>query len=99
MTKAVLREKLAWYPTINYDLCLTDLGCLNSCPNDVFGWDRESRRPMVLRPINCSPGCDICLQGCRAGAISLPDRFQWRLALRRFRGEPAPSTENLHLIK
>ncbi len=96
---AYLREGLRWFPTINYSLCRADLGCLNSCPNDVFGWDRESRRPFVLDPHNCSPGCDICLQGCTRGAISLPTREQWLAALRRLRTQGAPSQDQPHRIK
>ncbi len=94
-----LREVLRWFPTINYARCHSDLTCFNSCPNDVFGWDSESRRPFVLDPHNCSPGCDICLRNCANGAISLPTREQWRAALRRLRAQGETIHDPAHRIK
>ncbi len=92
MTKpSTLRKKLAWFPTINYNVCIMDLACVNYCPHDVFDWDPETGRPVVVRPDNCVPGCDICAEGCKKHAISLPTKESVRAALRQVRGEARPS--------
>jgi NAD-dependent dihydropyrimidine dehydrogenase PreA subunit len=81
----MLREKFPWFPSIDYSACVADLECLNSCPYDVFKWDSETGRPVVAHPYRCLPGCDICVQNCRAGGISLPSKREWRAALRKLR--------------
>ena len=80
-------EKLPWFPTINYDLCISDLRCLLFCPHDVFEWDRKTGRPIVAWPYNCVPGCDQCARDCAAGALTLPSKREFRAALRRLRAE------------
>jgi NAD-dependent dihydropyrimidine dehydrogenase PreA subunit len=81
------REKLSWFPTINYDVCISDLTCLNFCSYDVFEWDEDTGRPIVAHPYRCVPGCQSCAETCRAKAISLPSKEEFRARLRRLRGE------------
>jgi len=85
--------KLPWFPTINYDLCRSDLGCLLFCSQDVFDWDKETGRPIVARPSNCVPGCDLCAQDCVNGAVTLPSKTKVRAMIRKLRAEarkPSP---------
>lgn len=86
----IAREKLPWYPRIDYRHCLQDLDCMNFCPHGVFEWDPESRRPIVAHPFNCVPGCTSCAEECRVKAITLPTGEQIRAALRRLRRQHAP---------
>jgi NAD-dependent dihydropyrimidine dehydrogenase PreA subunit len=81
------REKLAWFPWINYDICLSDLECLNYCQYDVFEWETPTGRPIVAHPYSCLPGCDDCAQRCKAQAISLPSKEELLTALNKFRSE------------
>ena len=81
-----LRAKIPWFPTIDADLCRRDLQCLNFCPHDVFEWDPNTGQPRVAHPLRCLPGCEICLQGCDTGAISLPSGEEVLLALKKLRG-------------
>lgn len=81
-----LREKIPWYPTIDADLCRADLRCLNFCPYEVFEWDANTGQPVVAHPFRCLPGCEICLDGCDAAAITLPSKQEIQVALRRLRG-------------
>lgn len=30
------REKIPWYPRIDYDKCIDCLSCVNFCPHDVY---------------------------------------------------------------
>lgn len=81
------REKLPWFPTINYDVCTSDLVCLNFCPHEVYEWDADTGQPIVAHPNNCVPGCDSCAQLCKAQAITFPSKEEFRKALRRLRDE------------
>ncbi|MBZ5513396.1 MAG: ferredoxin family protein [Acidobacteriia bacterium] len=81
------REKLPWFPTMNPEVCLRDLDCLNFCPYGVFAYDAETGRPFVAHPYSCVPGCDMCAQLCRGGGITLPSRAEFRAILRRLRAE------------
>ena len=79
------REKLPWFPKINYHCCVKDLDCMNFCPHEVFEWDPVSRRPILAHPNNCVPGCSACAERCRMKAITLPTGEEIRAALRRLR--------------
>jgi NAD-dependent dihydropyrimidine dehydrogenase PreA subunit len=88
-----LRERFPWFPTIDSAACRADLQCLNFCPHDVFEWDAKTGRPFVAHPFSCLPGCDICLEDCDTGAISLPTKHQVQDALKKLRGtEDKPYT-------
>jgi NAD-dependent dihydropyrimidine dehydrogenase PreA subunit len=81
-----LRGKFPWYPTLDPGACRQDLQCLNYCPHDVFEWDPQTGRPFVAHPVRCLPGCDICLQSCDTGAISLPTKHEFQITLKNLRG-------------
>jgi NAD-dependent dihydropyrimidine dehydrogenase PreA subunit len=83
------REKIPWYPTINYDACINDQECLNFCKNDVLSLDAESGRVVVTQPNNCVVGCDSCAQICPVDAIAFPDKEELRITLRWLREEGA----------
>jgi NAD-dependent dihydropyrimidine dehydrogenase PreA subunit len=68
----VPREKIPWYPTINYDACIHDRECIEFCKNDVFDWDEVLGVPIVARPNNCVVGCDACAKICPVGGDQLP---------------------------
>jgi NAD-dependent dihydropyrimidine dehydrogenase PreA subunit len=91
-----LREKLPWFPTLDPNACRMELECLNSCPHDVFEWDAKSGRPIVAHPLRCSPGCNICTEVCDAGAISLPTKGEFQVAMRKLRNSAErPDTSRL----
>jgi len=81
------RERLPWFPTINSDVCLADLECLNFCPADVFDWDPATGKPVVARPFDCIPGCRSCAEMCKGKGISLPGKKEVAAALKRIRAE------------
>ena len=98
------RERLPWFPTINYEVCLFDLECLNFCPAGVFDWDPATSKPVVARPFDCIPGCRSCAQNCKAKGISLPGKKQVAAALKRIRAEdglssPAGEGQGLTLLQ
>lgn len=83
----VPREKLTWFPTINYEACLGDRTCYDFCHNDVFVWDPVNERPTVQNPLNCVLGCESCAPLCPTEAITFPDKDELRATLRRLREE------------
>jgi NAD-dependent dihydropyrimidine dehydrogenase PreA subunit len=90
------RERFPWFPTINCEVCLADLECLNFCPAGVFDWDPATGKPLVARPFDCIPGCRICAENCKANGISLPGKKEVAAALKRIRAEeglPSPREE------
>jgi NAD-dependent dihydropyrimidine dehydrogenase PreA subunit len=91
------RERFPWFPTIHREECLLDLECLNFCPAGVFDWDPATGNPVVVRPLDCIPGCRTCAENCKARCISLPSKKQVAAALKRIRAEegidPSPRPE------
>jgi len=84
---SIPREKIPWFPTIDYDLCSGDQECLKFCRNGVFVWDEKAARTLVANPYGCVVGCDACTKICSAGAITFPDKEELRGTLRRLRAE------------
>ena len=65
-----LREKVAWYPTINPEKCVKCGMCMN-CGKSVFDWTEDGAR--VTRPYACVVGCTTCANLCMNSAITFPD--------------------------
>ena len=76
MTKLrdVPREKIPWYPTIDYDKCTGCLACVRFCKNGVYTTEGNPERPVVLNPYNCVVGCSSCANVCPSGAVVFPSR-------------------------
>ncbi len=86
------REKIPWFPTVEYELCTGDQECFNFCKNDVFAWDEENKHPIVQNPYNCVVGCQACINVCPAEAIHFPSKQDLRETLRRLRAEMQPAS-------
>ena len=82
MQSSVPREKISWFPKIDFDACIGDQECVTFCKNDVFVWDELKNRAEVIRPFNCVVGCDACSQMCPADAISFPSKEEPRRTIR-----------------
>jgi len=67
------REKIPWYPRIDYEGCVGCGLCFLTCSGrNVFDWDFERNRPVVARPYNCMIGCNTCANLCPRDAIAFP---------------------------
>jgi NAD-dependent dihydropyrimidine dehydrogenase PreA subunit len=87
MTVDIPKERIAWFPTIDYGICTADRACLDFCHNDVFHWNEAEARVEVVNRDNCVLGCTSCAQICPVEAISFPDKEELRQTLRRLRAE------------
>jgi NAD-dependent dihydropyrimidine dehydrogenase PreA subunit len=76
------REKIPWFPTIDYDACTGDRECLEFCKNNVFSWDEVLGHPLVENPYNCVLGCNACAQICPVEAIHFPTKEELRQTIR-----------------
>jgi len=74
----VPRSKIPWYPTINYEKCLSCGKCVNHCKHDVYGVEEKQgkRMPFVKNPDNCIVYCDSCDDICPSDAISHPSKLE-----------------------
>ncbi len=65
------REKIDWFPEIDYSQCVKCGMCMN-CGRKVYNWTDAG--PLVKHPYDCVPGCTTCAVLCMKDAISFPDR-------------------------
>lgn len=68
------QEKASWFPTIDPELCLGDMVCVDFCRNDVFAFQEESFKAVVQNAYNCILGCDACATICPGEAIRFPEK-------------------------
>ncbi len=87
MNLDIPRERVSWFPTIDYDLCTGDRVCLDFCKSDVFRWNEAEARVEVVNLNNCVLGCTTCAQICAVEAISFPDKEELLRTIRRLRAE------------
>ena len=80
------REKIPWWPVINYDTCAGCQECYEFCPNDVFDWDdNDGQHPVVARPTNCVVFCKSCARICSMEAIQFPEKEEIVALIRELR--------------
>ena len=74
--KGIPREKIPWYPTINYDKCVCCVKCVDYCKLGVFGTIKKygKKEPLVSNPNNCVVLCKGCQDICPSDAISHQSR-------------------------
>jgi NAD-dependent dihydropyrimidine dehydrogenase PreA subunit len=74
----IKRKDILWYPTIDDNKCTGCGLCVVTCSEkrNVFGYDPEKRKAVVLFPNNCMVGCNNCQVACMWNAITFPDFSQ-----------------------
>ena len=68
----VLREKIDWHPTVEYELCIGCGICVLGCGTNVYAFDFDKNKPLVVAHLKCKVGCVTCANTCPAHAISFP---------------------------
>jgi NAD-dependent dihydropyrimidine dehydrogenase PreA subunit len=62
--------EISYGPIIDYGLCDGCGECYESCPMDVFGWDKENKRPTLAHVAECRVCC-VCEGVCPQVAIDV----------------------------
>ena len=85
--KGISREKIPWYPTIDYAKCVSCGKCVDYCKLDAYSFEEsgERQRPVVKKPYNCVILCEGCQDICLSGAISHPSRKETVDIIRKLR--------------
>ncbi len=85
----VPRNKIAWYPTIDLEKCVSCGKCLEYCKHDVYGFQEKQgvRKPFVKNADNCIVYCNGCDAVCPSGAISHPSKIETGTIISKLRKE------------
>ena len=77
------REKIPWFPTIDFSKCVGCKECFNFCGNGVFEWDKKNNEPKIIKRYNCVIGCSACANLCSGEAIKFPTKRELMDAVNR----------------
>ena len=83
----VPRDKIPWFPTINYDACDFCMECDAFCPHRVFERREEEPRLVVANPTNCVVFCRACAKTCGPDAITFPEKSAILALIKQIRQE------------
>jgi len=73
----VPRDKIPWYPEIDYEKCNYCMDCVKVCPHNVFECrESEEKKLVVANTENCVVFCKACAKVCGPDALSFPDNKQ-----------------------
>ncbi|MCL4838079.1 MAG: 4Fe-4S binding protein [Thermoanaerobaculia bacterium] len=59
------------YPVIDFDACVGDQICIETCPEKVLDWDDAEGKLRVTSQEKCPPGCQECVDICPLEAIQI----------------------------
>jgi NAD-dependent dihydropyrimidine dehydrogenase PreA subunit len=74
------RDKIPWYPMINYEKCVRCRKCIDYCTLGTYELkeDKGKNKPIVANPNNCVVLCTGCDSICPVGAITHQSKKQTR---------------------
>jgi NAD-dependent dihydropyrimidine dehydrogenase PreA subunit len=83
----VPRNKIPWYPIIDYEKCISCEKCLEYCTLGVFEYEmKEGKKKIVIRnPNNCVVLCLGCDVICHVGAIKHQSKKETLEIIRKLR--------------
>jgi NAD-dependent dihydropyrimidine dehydrogenase PreA subunit len=84
------RNKIPWYPTIDYEKCITCGKCVDFCHMKVFTIEEKDgkKKTAVENPYSCIVTCTGCDAVCPIGAIKHPSKKEFREKLNDLRKNP-----------
>jgi Fe-S-cluster-containing dehydrogenase component len=79
------RTTIEWGPKIDATKCTGCGLCVVTCgeKRNVFGFDPNSKKAVVMYPQHCMVGCDNCAMACLWDAISFPHDDEYVKVLSR----------------
>ena len=83
----VPRNKIPWYPTIDYEKCVSCGKCVDYCKLGVYEFEEKQgkKRSVVKNPNYCVVLCAGCEEICPVGAIKHPSKTETREIIRKLR--------------
>ncbi len=81
------RNAIPWYPTIDYEKCMSCGKCVDYCTLGTYAFEEENekKRAVVKNPYNCVVLCKGCDDICPRGAIKHPDEKEARGIIKKLR--------------
>jgi NAD-dependent dihydropyrimidine dehydrogenase PreA subunit len=76
------REEIQWHPTIIVERCMGCGLCVTSCGRNVYAFNYEANKPVVVAPLMCMVGCTTCATNCTRDAIEFPSTGYIRQLIR-----------------
>lgn len=77
------REQINWHPTIVAERCIGCGLCATSCGKNVYSFDYEANKPVVVAPQACMVGCTTCATICTQDAIEFPSTGYIRQVIKK----------------
>jgi NAD-dependent dihydropyrimidine dehydrogenase PreA subunit len=83
----VLRSKIPWGPTIDYEKCISCGKCVDYCKLGVYEFEEKQgeKRSVVKNPNNCVVFCTGCEEQCPANAIKHLSKTETRKIIEKLR--------------
>jgi len=83
----VKRDKIPWFPTLDYTKCDFCMECDEFCPHRVFEKRSDDPKLVVANPNNCVVFCRACSKTCGPDAISFPSKPDMITLIKKLREE------------
>jgi NAD-dependent dihydropyrimidine dehydrogenase PreA subunit len=79
------RDKIPWYPTIDYEKCVNCGKCVDYCKLGVYEFEEDQGKKIsvVKNPTNCVVLCTGCDAICPSGAIQHPQKKETREIIKK----------------
>jgi NAD-dependent dihydropyrimidine dehydrogenase PreA subunit len=78
------RSKIPWYPSVDYEKCISCGKCVDFCSLGVFAFEEKEGEKIVVvkNPYSCVVLCSGCDEVCPIGAIKHPSRKETQRTIR-----------------
>jgi NAD-dependent dihydropyrimidine dehydrogenase PreA subunit len=83
----VSRDKIPWFPTIDYNKCNFCMECDTFCPHRVFELREGDHKLVVANPNHCVVFCRACSKTCGPEALSFPNKTEILALIKQIRVE------------
>ncbi|MCW3996404.1 MAG: 4Fe-4S dicluster domain-containing protein [Candidatus Bathyarchaeota archaeon] len=90
--EGIPRNKIPWYPIIDYEKCINCGKCVEYCAFGVYEFEEKDgkKKSIVKNPYNCTPVfCRGCEEICPAGAITHPSEEETQKIIDKLKKEKA----------
>jgi NAD-dependent dihydropyrimidine dehydrogenase PreA subunit len=89
--EGIQRNKIPWYPSINYEKCISCGKCVDFCHMEAFAFEEKEgkKRSVVKNPNSCVVFCRGCEDICPAGAITHPSEEETQKIIEKLKNAKA----------